>query len=76
MKSKSVSDTEMLNWLIANSAYVSHSRDGEVCNVWFDDDPEDESNGPVPVEGYPQKCYYDAREAIAAAMKFRKINTN
>lgn len=66
-----ITDTQRLNWLIARSAFVSHSRDGEVCNVWFSQDPEDDSNGAVPVEGYPQKCYHDAREAIDAAMKGR-----
>lgn len=65
------SDTVLLDWLIAHSAYVSHSRDGEVCNVWFTQDPEDASNGAVPVEGYPQKCYHDAREAICKAMRRR-----
>lgn len=67
-----LSDTDRLNWLIANSAYVSHSRDGEMCNVWFNYDPNDDSNGAVPVEGYPQKCYGDAREAIDAAINFTK----
>lgn len=63
-----ITDTDRLNWLIAHSAYLSHSRDGEVCNVWFSQDPFDDSNGAVPAEGYPQKCYYDAREAIDAVM--------
>lgn len=66
---KQPTDTDMLNWLIAHSAYLSHSRDGEVCNVWFAHDPNDDSNGAVPAEGYPQKCYHDAREAIRAAMR-------
>lgn len=64
-----VTDTDRLNWMIAHSAFLSHSRDGEVCNVWFSQDPDDDSNGAVPAEGYPQKCYYDAREAIDAAMR-------
>jgi len=61
-------DTDLLNWMIAHGAYLSHSRDGDVCNVWLSQDPEDDSNGAVPAEGYPQKCYIDAREAIRAAM--------
>lgn len=64
-----LADKVRLNWLMANGAYVSHSRDGEVCNVWFSQDPDDDSNGAVPVEGYPQKCYHDPREAIDAAIK-------
>lgn len=62
-------DTERLDWMIAYSAFLSHSRDGEVCNVWFSQDPDDDSNGAVPAQGYPQKCYGDAREAIDAARK-------
>lgn len=64
-------DTDRLNWMIAHGAYLSHSRDGEVCNVWFRYEPNDDSGDSVPVEGYPQKCYYDAREAIDAAMRGR-----
>ena len=56
-------DKERLEFLNSHGAYISHSRDGEVCNVWrFDEDGEQE-----PVEGYPQKCYYDFREAIDKA---------
>lgn len=66
--SSAPTDSERLDWLISRGAYVSHSRDGDVCNVWFSHDPDDDSGGPVPVEGYPQKCYIDAREAIDAAM--------
>ncbi len=66
----SANDTDRLNWMIANGTYISHSNDGEVCNVWFSFDPNDPGNGPVPVEGYPQKCHYDAREAIDAAMRW------
>lgn len=62
-------DKARLDWLIAQSAYLSHSRDGEVCNVWFSYDPKDESNGPIPVQGYPQKCYLDPREAIDQARR-------
>lgn len=62
-------DQKRLDWLIAHSAFLSHSRDGEVCNVWFSQDPDDDSNGAVPAQGYPQKCYGDAREAVDAAMK-------
>jgi hypothetical protein len=63
-----MSDTVMLNWMIEYSAHVSHSRDGEVCNVWMpDEDGTDE-----PAEGYPQKCYSDPRKAIQAAMKATK----
>jgi hypothetical protein len=43
-----------------------------VCNVWFAHDLDDDSNGAVPAEGYPQKCYHDAREAIRAAMRSRQ----
>lgn len=63
------SESQRLNWMISRSAYVSHSRDGEVCNVWYAHDPDDDGGGAVPVEGYPQKCYHDAREAIDAAMR-------
>lgn len=70
MKSTPIpTDTDLLNWLIAHSAYLSHSRDMEVCNVWFAHDPDDDGGGAVPAEGYPQKCYYDAREAIRKAMR-------
>lgn len=69
-----MTDTDRLNWLIAHGAYLSHSRDGEVCNVWFSYDPDDDSNGAVPVEGYPQKCYHDARAAIDAAMRHSSPN--
>jgi len=61
-------DRKRLEWMIANSAFISHSSDGEMCNVWFSHDPEDDGGGPVPVEGYPQKCYHDPREAIDAVM--------
>lgn len=57
-----------LMFLIEREAYVSHSRDGEVCNVWFSDDPKCDNNGPVPVEGYPQRCYHDPLEAIDNAI--------
>jgi hypothetical protein len=62
-------DTELLNWMISHGAYLSYSRDGECCNVWFRHDPNDETNDSVPVEGFPQKRYNDPREAIAAAMR-------
>lgn len=58
-----------LDWLIAHGAYVSRSRDGEVCNVWFSQDPDDDGNGAVPAEGYPQKCYGDGYAAIDGARK-------
>jgi len=64
-----ITNTDRLNWMIAHGAFISHSRDGEVCNVWFSYDPDDDCNGAVPVEGYPQKCYNNAYEAIDAAMK-------
>lgn len=65
-------DKRRLEWLVAHSAFLSHSRDGEVCNVWFAHDPDDDSNGAVPIEGYPQKCYVDSRAAIDAAMNFKR----
>jgi hypothetical protein len=71
-----ITDTDRLNWMIAHSAYLSHSRDGEVCNVWLSQDPDDDSNGAVPAQGYPQKCYYDAREAIDAAMGARNTQAS
>lgn len=54
-----------LDFLISYGAYLSHSRDGEVCNVWYRWDDKGQDGGPA--EGYPQKCYHDAREAIDAA---------
>lgn len=68
-------DTERLDWLISRGAYLSLSRDGDVCNVWYSHDPDDDSNGAVPVEGYPQKCHNTAREAIDAAMRFTNDKT-
>lgn len=62
-------DKERLDWLVSHGAFISHSRDGEVCNVWFSHDPDDDGGGAVPVEGYPQKCYYYPRAAIDAARK-------
>lgn len=62
-------DRARKDWLVQHSAYVSHSRDGEVCSVWFSHDPDDETNGSVPAEGYPQKCYYTANDAIDAARR-------
>lgn len=67
-----VNDTELLDWMIAHSAYLSHSHDGECCNVWFRYDPQDDGGDSVPVEGYPQKCYNTGREAITAAMRFHR----
>lgn len=64
-----VTDTERLNWLIAHSAYVSYSRDGEVCNVWYRFDPNDDAGDSVPVQGFPQKNYSNPRDAIDACMK-------
>lgn len=58
-------DTERLNYLISSGAYLAWSEDSEVCTVWINN-PE---AGPEPVQGYPQKCYLDPREAIDAAMR-------
>lgn len=55
---------ERLDWLIIHGAYLSHSRDGEVYTVWFSHDPDDDSKGAVPAEGYPLKCYRSAFAAI------------
>ena len=66
MTSPKQTDEQRLNFMIAYGAYISHSRDGEVCNVWLPDDLD--GNEARPAEGYPQKCYYDPREAIDAAM--------
>lgn len=55
-----------LNFMISYGAYIAHSRDGEVCNVWL---PADEGDEERPAEGYPQKCYHDAREAIDGARR-------
>lgn len=63
-----ITDTDRLNWLIAHGAFLSYSRDGDCCNVWLSHDPDDDSNGAVPAEGYPQKCYNDPRAAIDAVM--------
>ena len=71
-----ITDTDRLNWLINNNACVFYSRDREVCNVWVSSDPNDDSIGPYPVEGYPQKCYNDAREAIDAAINYTKNSSN
>jgi hypothetical protein len=57
-----------LAWMISRSAYISHSRDGEVCSVWMPSD-QDDGQEHMPVEGYPQKCYYDPYEAIDRAIK-------
>lgn len=55
-----------LDFLIQHEAYVSHSRDGESCNVWLRWDDEGQEGGPV--EGYPQKVYHTPDEAIDAAI--------
>ena len=60
-------DRDRLDWMVGHSAYVSHSRDGEVCNVFVPSNEDDE--GHVPAEGHPQKCYYDARTAIDQARR-------
>ena len=54
-----MNDTEMLNWMIFNSAEVCHSRDGDDCWVsWYDDEG-----------GHNQtKLHHNSREAIQAAM--------
>jgi len=65
-------DRDRLDWLIQHEAYVSHSRDGEVCNVWFRWDDEGQEGGPA--EGYPQKCYHDGRQAIDAATHPAPVN--
>lgn len=63
------SDSAMLDWLCQGGRYVSHSRDGEFCNVWCANPVEGAAQRTVPVEGFPQKSYRTPREAIAAAMK-------
>ncbi|MEK9811256.1 MAG: hypothetical protein VW362_12460 [Candidatus Nanopelagicales bacterium] len=65
-------DTEMLDWMASHGAYVTRSRDGDNYNVSFRYDPDDDGGDSVPVEGYPQKCYDTPREAIAAAMRFKR----
>lgn len=65
-----ITDTDRLNYLIATEAYFSWSRDSEVCNVWLSSDWDGEPARPA--EGYPQKTYYDPREAIDAAMAATK----
>lgn len=73
----SPSDTERLDWLMANGAYVSWSHDKEVCTVWYRWNPDEDSDRDgVPVEGWPQTCHYDAREAIDAAMRVVNAETN
>ena len=62
------SDTERLDFMIAYSARIAHARDGDCCNVWIESDECGEHDRPA--EGYPQKSYDTAREAIDAAMKF------
>jgi len=66
---KQRTDTERLNWIVAHSAFVSHSNDCEVCNVWLSHDNDGDPGEPTPFEGYPQKCYASAREAIDACIK-------
>lgn len=68
---KPPSDTTLLNWMISHGARISWSRDNEVCNVWVLNYDYDSGDAEVPAEGYPQKSYYDPREAIKAAMKAR-----
>ena len=58
-------DTEMLDWMIFNSAQVCHDTDGESCWViWHDRDGS-----------YRTDYYDDSREAISQAMagNFREI---
>jgi hypothetical protein len=57
-------NTKRLNFLIQYGARISWSMDSEVCNVWL---PADRGEDARPAEGYPQKSYYDARQAIDAA---------
>lgn len=56
-----LNDKERLDWLIANSAYVAHSRDGEVC--WLMMRPDEESD----FETVPGTTRITARESIDAA---------
>ena len=56
-------NTQRLEWLIANSAYVAHSRDGDVCWVMMRHDEESD------FEVIPQTVRFSADEAIDAAMK-------
>lgn len=60
-------DSELLNWMISRGARLSWSKDSEVCNVWLP--AEFDGTEERPAEGWPQKCHYDPREAIRAAMK-------
>lgn len=57
-------DTQRLDFVAAHSAWVSHSSDGEVCNLWHRDD----DGKPRPMQGYPQRCYNDHRQAIDACL--------
>lgn len=60
-------DVKRLEWMATRGARVTHSMDGEVCNVWMPADRD--GNDEYPAEGYPQKNYYDWREAIDKAME-------
>lgn len=57
-------DSERLEFLSAHGAYISHSSDGENCNVWHRDD----EGNHKPWQGYPQRCYPEHRSAIDACM--------
>lgn len=61
-----VRDSERLDFLIHRGARVSHSMDGETCNVWLP--AERDGTEARPAEGYPQRHYDDGRKAIDAAM--------
>lgn len=66
------SDKDRLDFMIAYSARMSWSRDNEVCNVWVPVPDSEGDDREEPAEGWPQKNYYDPREAIDKAMKHLK----
>jgi hypothetical protein len=70
---KKFTDTERLDWMISRGAFVTWSKDYEVCNVWLPG--ERDGTEERPAEGYPQKNYYEPREAIDAAIALTKTWT-
>jgi len=61
-------DTDRIDFIIAQDAYLSYSRDRMSCNVWRRDMVSDGE----PVEGWPQKSYSEPRTAIDHAIAFVK----
>ena len=61
-------DTELLNYMIQQGAWISWSRDDDVCNVWHHVEDEEGRHSRPANRTWPQKKYSDPREAIRQVM--------